>query len=123
MSEGSLYERLGGEEGIRAVVEEFYDRVLADDALAPLFAEADVAYLEDTLTSFLCAAAGGPERYDGPPVREAHRDVPLEPHHVWRAVSHLGASLEALDVPEEDADKVVNAVAIYEEDLLARLHE
>lgn len=123
MSEGTLYDRLGGEEAISAVVDDFYDRLVADEMMGPLFADANLEYLRRTQTEFLCDAAGGPQIYEGPDVRAAHLDVDLEPKHVWRTVSLLGESLEAFDVPADDADAVVEAVAAYEDDLLARPDE
>lgn len=119
MSEAGLYERLGEREGIRTVVDDFYDRLLADPSLGPFFAEADVEELRRTQTTFLCDAAGGPETYDATPVREAHIDVPFMPAHIDRALRHLEDSLEDADVDDEDASAVVDAVAAYEADLLA----
>ncbi|MEF8852240.1 MAG: group 1 truncated hemoglobin [Haloarculaceae archaeon] len=119
MADETLYERLGEQEGIRAVVDDFYDRLLADEQLGPFFEGSDMELLRRTQTDFLCEAAGGPQTYDAAPVREAHLDVPFEPEHIERAVELLYESLEAFDVPEDDADAVVGAIAEYEEDLLA----
>jgi len=120
MPEKNLYERLGEQEGIRAVVDDFYDRLLADDDLGPFFENADMEKLRQTQTDFLCEAAGGPETYDAEPVREAHIHIPFTPAHIQRAVELLYESLDAFDVADEDAEAVVQAVAAYEEDLLAR---
>lgn len=119
MSEKTLYDRLGKKEGIRAVVDDFYDRLLADAELGPFFEGADMEKLRRTQADFLCEAAGGPETYDAEPVREAHLHVPFTPDHIQRAVELLYESLDAFDVPEKDADAVVQAIAAYEEDLLA----
>ncbi|MEF8806434.1 truncated hemoglobin [Natronomonas sp.] len=119
MSDTTLYDRLGGHDGIRAVVDDFYDRLVADEELGPFFEDADMERLRKTQTDFLCEAAGGPETYDAAPVREAHLHVPFTPDHIQRAVELLYESLDAFDVPEEDADAVVEAVAAYEEELLA----
>ena len=119
MSEQTLYDRLGGHDGIRAVVDDFYDRLVADEEIGPFFEGSDIELLRRTQTDFLCEAAGGPETYDAAPIREAHLHVPFTPEHIQRAVELLEESLDAFDVPEEDAQKVVNAVAAYEADLLA----
>ncbi|WP_178916401.1 group 1 truncated hemoglobin [Natronomonas gomsonensis] len=119
MAEETLYERLGGHDGIRAVVDDFYDRLQDDDELGPFFEDADMESLRKTQTDFLCEAAGGPETYDAAPVREAHLHVPFTPAHIQRAVDLLSDSLEEFDVPEDDAEKVIGAIAAYEEDLLA----
>jgi hemoglobin len=114
-----LYDRLGGRDGIRAVVDDFYDRLAADEQLGPFFEEANMERLRRTQTEFLCQAAGGPETYDAEPVREAHLHVPFTPEHIQRAVDLLYEGLAAFDVPDDDADAVVEAVANFEEDLLA----
>jgi len=119
MSGDRLYDRLGGEAAIRAVVDDFYDRLVADPELGPFFDDADLEHLRETQTDFLCEVAGGPQTYDGPPVKEAHLDVPFEPEHIQRAVELLYESLAAFDVEGEDADAVVDAVAQFEAELLA----
>jgi hemoglobin len=119
VSEDTLYARLGKRDGIRAVVDDFYDRLLEDEKLGPFFEDADVTRLRRTQTEFLCEAAGGPETYDAEPVRAAHLDVPFTPAHIERALELLRESLASFDVPQEDAELVVEAIAAYEADLLA----
>lgn len=119
MTEDTLYQRLGGRDGIRSVVDDFYDRLVVDEDLGPFFEDADMERLRRTQTDYLCEAAGGPESYDAEPVREAHLHVPFEPPHIQRAIEILQESLESFDVPEDDATTVVQAVAQYEEKLLA----
>jgi hemoglobin len=119
MGDSTLYGRLGGKEGISAVVDDFYDRLVADDLLGPFFEDADLDSLRRTQTLFLCEAAGGPQEYDATPVKEAHLDVPFEPKHIQRAITLLYESLDEFDVPDEDADAVVGAVAQFEDELLA----
>ena len=119
MSEQTLYDRLGGHDGIRAVVDDFYDRLVADEDIGPFFAGSNMELLRRTQTDLLCEAAGGPETYDAAPIREAHLHVPFTPEHIQRAVELLEESLDAFDVPEDDAERAVEAVAVYETDLLA----
>jgi len=92
MAQETLYERLGGHDGIRAVVDDFYDRLLADDDIGPFFEGSNLETLRRTQTDFLCEAAGGPETYDAEPIREAHIDVPFTPEHIQRAVELLTAA-------------------------------
>lgn len=119
MTEDTLYQRLGERDGIRAVVDDFYDRLLEDEDLGPFFADADMEKLRRTQTDFLCEAAGGPETYDAEPVREAHLHVPFTSAHIERAIALLEESLAEFDVPDEDAETVVGAIAAYEAELLA----
>ena len=120
MPQDRLYDRLGGREGIAAVVDDFYAQLVGDDKLGEFFEGSDIQRLRETQTAFLCEAAGGPETYDGPPIREAHLHVPFTPAHIERAVELLYRSLDEYGVTDEDADAVVEAVAAYQEELLAR---
>jgi len=115
----TLYDRLGGRDGIRAVVDEFYDRLLDDDDLGAFFADTDMEALREDQTDHLVEAAGGPAEYTGPPVRDAHLHVPFTEAHIERAVDHLEASLAEFGVAGADRDAVVGAITRYEDDLLA----
>lgn len=58
MSE-TLYERLGGEDAIAAVVDEFYDRVVADEQVAYYFEDVDMQQQRAHQTQFISSVAGG----------------------------------------------------------------
>jgi len=63
MSESSLpFDRVGGEESVRAIVDRFYDLVEQDPAYAALHAmhQPDLTALRHSLTRFLVAWLGGP---------------------------------------------------------------
>jgi len=114
-----LYERLGGREGIRAVVDDFYDALADDSQVGVFFEDVKLEKLRQVQTDFLCEAAGGPESYDDEPVREAHADVPLEPSDVRQAVAVLRETLESHGVTESDTEAVVEVIAAHKKDLVA----
>lgn len=113
----TLYDRLGGQAGVRAVVDDFYDEAVADERLGDYFDGADVSELRRAQTDYLCEAAGGPETYDSAPVHDAHADVPLDKGDISRAVSILRQTLEEHGVGDEDAAQVIEAIAVQEEAL------
>lgn len=55
----SIYDSIGGAESVRAAVEQFYTRVLADPALGHFFAGVDIDRLKSHQRSFIAAALGG----------------------------------------------------------------
>ena len=57
-----LLARLGGEDGVRALVAEWYPQVLADPLLVPLFGAGRPEHV-DHLTALLVEVFGGPSRY------------------------------------------------------------
>jgi hemoglobin len=115
VSEPTLYERLGEREGIGAVVDEFYDRVLADDDLVAYFEDSDPAALRRHQTQFLSHVAGGPVEWDGDDMATAHDHLGVTPADFQRVAGHLDDALRELDVPDAEREEVMDAVASMEE--------
>ena len=107
----SLYAKLGGKTAIKAVVEEFYERVLADPELAPFFAKTNMTWLKTRQTQFFSQALGGPEIYRGQPMGPAHENLQIEDRHFAHVAKHLVGSLQSLRVPKNLIDEVVALVA------------
>ena len=119
MSE-TLYERLGGREGIEAVVDEFYDRVLSDDSLQHYFEGTDTDELRDHQQAFLTMVSGGPEEYDGADMREAHAHLAISEADFAAVADHLDEALQACDVEDSDREVVLSEVGALEDAVLNR---
>lgn len=67
MAEIGFFDALGGEAGIRALVDAFYDRMDTEPAYAGLrtLHPADLGGSRDKLHWFLCGWSGGPQHYVG----------------------------------------------------------
>ncbi|MDR6225852.1 globin domain-containing protein [Desmospora profundinema] len=93
----SLYQRMGGEETIRKIVESFYPRVQQDPLLAPLFPK-DIEPVMEKQRQFLTQFFGGPALYSRvhghPRLRARHLPFPITPK---RAEAWLRCMSEALD--------------------------
>jgi len=121
MSSGeTLYHRLGGEEQISNIVDDFYERVLDDESVAGFFDDVDMAAQRAHQTQFLSAVAGGPVEYDGEEMREAHDGLGLEQEHFAAIAAHLEASLREFDVSDEAVQDIMSEVAALEDDVLVR---
>src|SRR4030066_927747 len=76
-----LYQRLGGVYNIAPVVDEFLEVLYDDDVLNanPRIREArdrvPKAYLKYHVTSLVCQASGGPEKYTGRGMNESHPHI------------------------------------------------
>ncbi len=116
----SLYGRLGGIESIRSVTEAFYQRVLADELLAPLFAGADMNRQAGMLAQFLAAAFGGPVAYSGRDLRTAHAGMPLSDEHFNRVVGHIANVLRDVGVCDDDVAAVGSVAETVRDHVLNR---
>jgi hemoglobin len=107
----SLYEEIGGRAALRAAVDVFCGRLLADPELAGFFPGGVGERHRAFLVTFLGEALGGPERYRGPLVADAHRDLGVTDALFDRAAAHLSGSLDELGVLRPLAGQVIVIVA------------
>lgn len=114
----SLYERLGQQAGIRAAVDDFYVRVVADPELAPYFAGIDLARLRRHQTALLVQVTGGPVEYSGRDLAAGHAGLDITPAAFDRVVDHLVATLTALGVADADIDEVGAALTAHRDDIV-----
>ncbi|MDL4814296.1 group I truncated hemoglobin [Actinomadura opuntiae] len=97
----SIYETIGGEEALVAVVDDFYERVIADDLLNPFFAGINLNKLKGRQVEFFGEVLGGPMVYQGRAMKDVHLGLGIERVHFDRVAEHLVSSLAAAGVPPE----------------------
>ena len=99
----TAYEAIGGEAGVRAVLQALYDRLFTDPMIGFLFEGKDKAHIVEQQLAFTCGFLGGPQRYTGKPLPEAHAELPLLAGHFDRRHRLLEQILEEQRVPDEAA--------------------
>ena len=72
-TEESLFERMGGAEGIAELVRDMYDRVQQDPELAPFFKNVAMDRLVRMQYQFMASALDGPVDYTGAELTEIHK--------------------------------------------------
>ena len=90
-----------GEAGVRAVLQALYDRLFVDPIVGFLFEGKDKQHIVEQQLAFTCAFLGGPQRYEGKPLPEAHAALPLLAGHFDRRHHLLRQILEEQRVPDE----------------------
>ncbi len=107
----TIYEKIGGQEAIEVVVEDFYVRVLADEALAGFFTGTNMSRLKGKQVEFFAAALGGPEPYTGAPMKQVHQGRGIMMEHFMLVAGHLSDSLIAAGVPQDIVEQIIAAVS------------
>jgi hemoglobin len=92
------------------VVGELYSQIQDDPDLAPFFVGVELAEVMRHQRELVVTAVGGPSVYSGRAIREAHKGLAIEQHHLDRLYLHLGAALAAGGVAETDAEIVSSLV-------------
>jgi hemoglobin len=95
------YEAIGGEAAVRAVLQALYDQLFVDPMIGFLFQGKDKAHIVEQQLAFTCRFLGGPQRYTGKPLPEAHAALPMLPGHFDRRQRLLRLALERHGVPED----------------------
>ncbi|QKW14526.1 group 1 truncated hemoglobin [Verrucosispora sp. NA02020] len=115
----SHFERIGGAAAVRAAVELFYDRVLADAELAGYFTEVDMAVQRRHMALMLTVVLGGPNEYAGRDLATAHRPLQIPVAHYVRVGEHLTATLTQLGVPGDAITDVQAVLAAVQDQVVA----
>jgi hemoglobin len=95
----SLFERLGGEEKVRAIVDAFIDRVFADRMIGFFFRDADRMRIKEFEFQLAAKFLGADIEYQGRPLHLVHSKHPIMGGHFARRRQILKETLEAYDVP------------------------
>jgi hemoglobin len=102
----TLFEHAGGEDALHQLEQSFYDSVLADPLLQPLFGAGRPDHV-DHLTAFTAESFGGPDRFS----RElgfahlisVHRGLRITEQQRQRFVELYMAALDATQMPPDTA--------------------
>ncbi len=116
----SLYEKLGGQAAVVAVVEEFYKRILADDRINFIFDQTDMDRLKRHQAAFISFAVGGPNHYTGRSMQKAHKGLNITPEQFQIVAMHLSDSLANFDVDQESIDQVIEKVTSLKDDVIGQ---
>jgi hemoglobin len=118
--EVSIYDAIGGEPALVAVVDDFYVRVLADPQLVGFFAGVNMPKLKGRQVEFFAAALGGPDVYQGGGMREVHTGRGISQADFDKVAFHLIAALAVAGVPAETIAQIVEAITPLAGDIVSR---
>jgi hemoglobin len=104
-----LFERLGGQPAINAVVHEFVLTTKADTRISQLFLNTDPVKLEQAMDDHVCSITGGGCTYKGKSMRDAHTGMKLSEADFAAFMDDLQQVLVKLKVPKRESDEVLGA--------------
>lgn len=108
--EPSLYDKLGGTEGISAVVNRLYDLISQSPEIAPYFSETGMP--RQGLTDFMVAVTGGPTApgYTAPDLAAVHQKFGISHEHFMQVGGYLKQAMEEVGVAPAEVDTVMSVV-------------
>jgi hemoglobin len=118
----SLYDRLGGKPAITKVVDDFVAEVVADPKIKERhkqhFMEGDVAGLKKKLIDQVGEATGGPQKYTGKSMKEAHKGLEITDADFDALVGCLTRALDKNKVGKAEKDELLGILAPLRKDVV-----
>jgi len=114
-NERSLYERLGGVEGISSIVDDIIDAHMTNPGIKARYLplkddEKHFAEVRGHLINFLAAGSGGPQEYKGMDMVTAHRGMNISQGEYMDVVDDIMSALAKNNI-DEQSQKDVLAIA------------
>lgn len=126
----ALFDRLGGETGIAAIVDDFTPRVMQDprinwdrkglhrgglsihrgQSVAWNPNPENVAGLKKHLVQFIVLATGGPAHYEGKGMKSVHADMHIANPEFDASLGDLKASLDKLQIPNKEQKELLSII-------------
>ena len=119
----SLYSQLGGERVIAAIARDLLGRLQADPQVGRFWINRSNSGLhreEQMLTSYLCAALGGPRQYLGETMVGVHKGLEIT-HGDWSVFRrHLDATFQTFDIASLIQTQLIGLVEGIKDQIVSR---
>ena len=114
----SLYERLGGTEGITAAARAFEERAAKDNRINQKFARTDLERLTKEFVDQLCQDSGGPCTYTGLSMKTAHTNMGVTGGEFDAFVEDFVTTLNDFHVGKAEQDELLSDLAPMRGDIV-----
>jgi hemoglobin len=120
----SLYDRLGGVYSIATVVDDFIERLLvnatlnANPAINEARARVPKAGLKFQVTALVCEVTGGPCKYAGRGMKEAHQHLNITQAQWDAMVADFKTTLDKFKVPQTEQQELMVIVGSTKKDIV-----
>jgi hemoglobin len=103
----SLYERLGGTEGITTIASDLIDIHVANPRIAPRYAASDLTKVKHAAATFFISGTGGPSVYEGKDMLAAHQGMNIDNDEFVAVLDDAMAALEKNGIGQREKEEVL----------------
>lgn len=114
----ALFQALGGKPGLQALMDVFVAGLKADKRIGEQFKDTKSSYLAEQLVDQVCAATGGPCKYEGADMKTAHADMGITKAHFNALVEVLQTSMDARGIPFATQNRLLALLAPMHRDII-----
>jgi len=117
-SHDSLYDRLGGEDGVSAFIGETIDLTAGDPELGRSFAKVNLDRVKRLLVEQICALTGGGCVYSGDSMSDVHAGLGLTERDMYGLVEILREAMERRGVGIRERNELLAILAPMKRDVV-----
>jgi len=103
----TLFDRLGGEDGIKQIASDLIDIHLANPAISKRYADSDVAAVKNGAATFFITGTGGPSVYKGKDMVGTHRGMNISNDEFVAVLDDVIAALQKNNMPQRVQEEVL----------------
>ena len=115
----SLFDRLGGQEGLEAVVDALLVNIGADSRIKHYFNNLNQVRFKANNVAFLCEKTGGPCSYTGAEIKRVHKSLQITSEDFDAMMEDIGKTLDEKGVAEADKKELMDILASYKADIVS----
>ena len=119
-----LWDRLGGEFAVKAVIHDFVAKAATDPKVdfsrggKYKLDDAAVANLEKLLVELVSATTGGPLKYTGRDMKSSHKGMGITDEQFGALAADLIAVLKEYKVPQKELEELIGIIATTKKDIV-----
>jgi len=114
----SLYDRLGGADGVAAISSALIDRVSSDPVLGRSFKDSKLDRIKRLLAEQICELSGGPCHYSGDSMKEVHAGHHISQADFYGMVAALRDILKQRHVSQGATNELLRLLAPMKRDVV-----
>ena len=117
-TDDALYQQLGGQPGLVALMDDFMTRLLADPRMGPFFKDTDQKHIKEELVTQFCEVSGGPCKRNGPDMKKAHAGIDVTKSDFNALVEVLQQSMDARGIAFSAQNRLLAKLAPMHRDII-----
>ncbi|RDV11848.1 group 1 truncated hemoglobin [Pontibacter diazotrophicus] len=103
----TLYERLGGAEGIASIANDSVDQHLKNPVVSTRYKYSDIAKVKSMAFEFMAMGTGGPQTYTGRNMLDTHRGMNISEQEFMEVVDDILVALDMNHIDQKEKDEVL----------------
>jgi len=118
MSEASLYDRIGGGDKLKAVVDDIWTNHTNSETVSARYKNSNPDNVKKLVWEFFCSGIGGSQTYTGRDMRETHTAMNINGDEFIAVCDDVLNALKKNDVGQKECDEVLCILYSMKDDIV-----